>query len=128
MIIITICGSLKFIEEMKLCAEKLEFEGHCVLSVIYPTKNKEGYTPEEIHFLQMAHLKRIDISDAIFVVNKNGYIGEAVRTEIEYAKSKNKEIIYLENNDMKENIRLYDKLVRDNIVKIIESKIEKSNS
>jgi len=37
------------------------------------------------------------LSDEIFVVNKNGYIGEAVKEEIEYAKSKNKEIIYLEN-------------------------------
>jgi len=95
--IITICGSLKFIEEMKYHAEKLEFENNCVLSVIYPTKSKECYTEEEIHFLQKAHYKRIDISDAIFVVNKNGYIGEAVRAEIEYAKRKNKEIIFLEN-------------------------------
>jgi len=95
--VITICGSIKFIEEMKYLAEKLELENNCVLSVIYPTKNKEYYTEEEINFLQKGHYKRIDISDAIFVVNKNGYIGEAVREEIEYAKGKNKEIIYLEN-------------------------------
>ena len=95
--VITICGSIKFIEEMKCLAEKLELENNCVLSVIYPTKNKECYTEEEIHFLQKGHYKRIDISDAIFVVNKNGYIGEAVREEIEYAKKKNKEVIYLEN-------------------------------
>ena len=100
--IITICGSLKFIEEMKYYAEKLEFEGNCVLSIIYPTKDKEKYTPEEIHFLQMAHYKRIDISDEVFVVNKNGYIGEAVKAEIEYANLKHKEIIYLENNIEKE--------------------------
>ena len=95
--VITICGSIKFIEEMKYLAEKLELENNCVLSVIYPTKNKECYTEEEIHFLQKGHLKRIDISDAIFVVNKNGYIEEAVREEIEYAKRKNKKIIYLED-------------------------------
>jgi len=45
----------------------------------------------------MGHLKKIDLSDKIFVVNKNGYIGESVKEEIEYAKSKNKEIEYLEN-------------------------------
>ena len=95
--VITICGSIKFIEEMKYLAEKLELENNCVLSVIYPTKNKECYTEEEIHFLQKGHSKRIDISDAIFVVNKNGYIGDAVRGEIEYVKRKKKEIIYLEN-------------------------------
>lgn len=94
--IITMCGSLKYIEEIKQYSEKLALEGNCVLSIIYPTKNKEDYTKEEIKLLQMEHYKKIDISDAIFVVNKNGYIGEAVRNEIEYAKNKNKEIIYLE--------------------------------
>ena len=39
-----------------------------------------------------------NISNAIFVINKNGYIGESVRNEIEYAKNQNKEIIYLEEN------------------------------
>jgi hypothetical protein len=96
--IITICGSIKFIEEMKFYTEKLALEGNCVLSVIYPTKNNKCYTSEEIHILGKEHYKKIDLSDAIFVVNKNGYIGEAVKKEIEYAKNKNKEIIYLENN------------------------------
>ena len=72
-------------------------EGNCVLSIIYPTKNKEDYTDEEVHNFQIAHYKKIEISDAIFVVNKNGYIGEAVKKEIEYAKKHNKEIMYLEN-------------------------------
>ena len=43
------------------------------------------------------HLSKIDMSDAIFVVNVGGYIGQAVAAEIEYAKQKGKEIIYLEN-------------------------------
>ncbi|MDR1400665.1 MAG: hypothetical protein LBJ41_12165 [Treponema sp.] len=94
--IITVCGSLKFEQEMKYYAEKLELEGNCVLSVIYPIKNKEDYTKDEIELLNIGHFQRINISDAIFVVNKNGYIGEAVRNEIEYAKRQNKEILYLE--------------------------------
>jgi len=96
--IITICGSLKFENEMKNVSEKLALEGNCVLSVIYPTKEKEKYTKEEIELLGKEHLKKIDISNAIFVINKNGYIGESVRNEIEYAKNQNKEIIYLEEN------------------------------
>ena len=43
-----------------------------------------------------AHWKKIDISDAIFVVNKEGYIGASTKNEIQYAKSKGKEILYLE--------------------------------
>jgi hypothetical protein len=96
--IITICGSLKFENEMKYISEKLALEGNCILSIIYPTKEKEKYTKEEIEILGKEHLKKIDISNAIFVINKNGYIGESVRNEIEYAKNQNKEIIYLEEN------------------------------
>jgi len=94
--IITICGSLKFEEEMKYYAEKLALEGNCVLPVTYPTKGKEEYTREETELLGKEHLEKINLSDAIFVVNKNGYIGESVKKEINHAKEHNKEIIYLE--------------------------------
>ena len=40
--------------------------------------------------------KKIDISDAIYVVNINGYIGETTKSEISFAKSNGKEIIYHE--------------------------------
>jgi predicted house-cleaning noncanonical NTP pyrophosphatase (MazG superfamily) len=120
--IITVCGSLKFEQDMKYYAEKLALEGNCVLSVIYPIKNKEEYTKEEKNILGKGHIKRIDISDAIFVVNKNGYIGEAVRKEIDYAKGLNKEIIYLENNNGEGNTKYFNKLVRDRIITIIENR------
>ena len=95
--VITVCGSLRFEEIIKKYTEKLELEGNCILSVIYPTKNKGEYTDDEVHNLEMGHYKKIELSDAIFVINKNGYIGEAVTKEIEYAKKCNKEIMYLEN-------------------------------
>lgn len=40
---------------------------------------------------------KIDLSDAIFVVNVGGYIGKSTEAEIEYAREKGKEILYLEN-------------------------------
>jgi hypothetical protein len=97
--VITICGSLKFEQEMKYYAEKLEFEGNCVLSIVYPIKKKEEYTQEEINSLRIGHFKRIELADVIFVVNKNGYIGDAVKKEIEFAKRNNKKIVYLENTN-----------------------------
>jgi len=118
--IITICGSLRFEQDIKIWAEKLELEGNCVLSIIYSTKNKDDYTHNEVNLLQIGHLKRIELSDAIFVVNKNGYIGNAVRNEIEHAKKHNKEITYLEPIPEKENIKYFNKLVRDKIIGIIE--------
>ena len=46
--------------------------------------------------LEKMHKEKINLSDAIFVVNVDGYIGESTKSEIEYAKEHNKEIIYLE--------------------------------
>lgn len=47
--------------------------------------------------MKRLHKEKIAISDGIFVVNVNGYIGDSVKEEIAFAKSLNKEIIYLEN-------------------------------
>ena len=44
--------------------------------------------------LKESHLKRIELSDAIYVLNIDNYIGESTSIEIDYATSINKEIIY----------------------------------
>lgn len=93
--IITMCGSLKFQKEMMELAEKMELEGNCMLVPIYPTNpDKDAYTEEEAEVLDKMHREKIKISDAILVVNVNNYIGSSTKSEIEYAKSLNKEIIY----------------------------------
>ena len=92
--VITMCGSVKFIEEINAHAERLELEGNCVLSIIPPTRG--NYSLEDFDTFGAMHYQKIDMSDAIFVVNVNGYIGNSVRSEIEYAENLKKEIIYLE--------------------------------
>ena len=95
--IITMCGSLKFESEIRHHSERLALEGNCVLAIIYPTKeDKDAYTPEQHKLLDIEHKKKIDLSDAIFIVNVDGYIGSSTRSEIEYAKKLGKEILYLE--------------------------------
>ena len=92
--IVTICGSMKFQKEMIEVAQKLELENnYCVIQCIYDLKN---VSHEQLKRLSALHYKKIDISDAIYVINVNGYIGQSCKNEIEYAKSKNKEIIYHE--------------------------------
>lgn len=94
--IITICGSMKFVREMMEISEKVELQGNVVLMPIYnPSRpNKEAFTNEEVLILDKMHRERIKLSDAILVVNVNGYIGSSTKSEIEYAKSLNKEVIY----------------------------------
>ena len=94
--IITVCGSLKFVKEMMEITEKMELQGNCMLVPIYnPSKsNKDDFTEEEALMLDKMHKERIKLSDAILVVNVNDYIGSSTKSEIEFAKSLNKEIIY----------------------------------
>ena len=93
--VITICGSLKFQKEMIQIAEEMELKGNCVLTVIYPTRaDKDAYTEAEAEMLDKMHKEKIKMSDAILVVDVNGYIGSSTRSEIEFAKNLGKEIMY----------------------------------
>lgn len=93
--VVTICGSLKFKKEMIDVSAELEIKyGYVVIQCVYCDRD---YSDEEMKILGDIHFKKIDISDAIFVVNVSGYIGESTKREIEYAKKLGKEIMYLEN-------------------------------
>ncbi len=93
--IITVCGSLRFMKEIMEITEKMDLQENCMLSIVYPTRtDKDDYTEEEKAVLSKMHKERIKISDAILVVNVDNYIGSSTKSEIEFAKSLNKEIIY----------------------------------
>lgn len=92
--IVTICGSMKFVEQMKKVAVKLEIENkYIVIQCVYID---DKLNEEEQNILSELHYKKIDISDAIYVVNVNGYTGSSTAKEIQYAKTLGKEIMYLE--------------------------------
>ncbi len=93
--VITVCGSYKFKKEMNEITEMMALKGNCMLTPIELTKtNKEAYTEEEAIMIDKMHKEKIKLSDAILVVNVNDYIGSSTKSEIEYAKSLNKEILY----------------------------------
>lgn len=93
--VVTLCGSMRFSKQMQEIAMELEVkQGYCVLT---PVGEKMVQPSEkEIEKLAQAHYKKIDMSDAVYVVNIGGYIGEAVSREVRYAQEHNKEIIYHE--------------------------------
>ena len=95
--VITLCGSLRFKNEMMAVAEKMALEGYCVLTPVYPVSENIERTEEQLIKLKDAHFKRIELSDAILVVNINNYIGESTNLEIDYAKKLGKEIVYYTN-------------------------------
>lgn len=93
--IITVCGSYKYEKEMKEITEYMALQGNCMITPIDLCKpNKEAYTEEQAIMLDKMHKEKIKLADAILVVNVNGYIGNSTKSEIEFAKSLNKEILY----------------------------------
>ena len=97
--VITICGSMRYSKEMMKIAEELELkEGYAVIQCVYNIDGQR-YEGVDASILDKIHRKKIDISDAISVVNIDGYIGNSTKNEIEYAKNNGKEVIYHEKVD-----------------------------
>lgn len=93
--VVTICGSMKFKQEMIEKAFELEVkDNYAVIQCVY--KNDNNDEKVNLEKLSKIHFKKIEISDAIYVVNVGGYIGNQTKKEIEYAKSLGKEILSLE--------------------------------
>ncbi len=91
--IITICGSMKFKNDMLILAEELAIKGYCVLTPVFEVKER-SIAENQLQKMREAHFKRIELSDSILVMNVNGYIGESTKLEIQYAKSLNKKVLY----------------------------------
>ncbi|WP_409338349.1 hypothetical protein [Cytobacillus kochii] len=101
-LIITLCGSTKFKQQFIHTEAALTYHGHIVLSLGFFEHSDDIYlSNEKLHMLQELHLRKIDLSDAIYVINEDEYIGESTRKEIQYAKSKGKEIYYYSSSKNK---------------------------
>ena len=96
--VITLCGSTRFKTEFLDAQKRLTLDGNIVISVGLFGHNgdDEVWTEGTKEMLDNMHKRKIDMSDAIYVINPGGYIGESTRSEIDYAKAHGKEIMYLE--------------------------------
>jgi len=92
---ITLCGSTKFKEEFEEWNKRLSTQGHIVYSVSCFGHSGDVLTSQEKETLDHVHKQKIDNSDAIVVLNRNGYIGDSTKSEIKYAEKNAKKIFYL---------------------------------
>jgi hypothetical protein len=85
--------------------KRLTLQGNIVISVgLYAHAGDqevwdgmdEGTLSKTKEMLDDMHKRKIDMADAIYVINKGGYIGDSTRSEIEYAKRTGKGVEYLE--------------------------------
>lgn len=95
--IITLCGSTRFPDIWKEYNAKLSIAGCIVLSVgLFGHMEGMDMAGELKKSLDRLHFDKIRISDAIFVLNKDGYIGLSAWDEIFYAISHRVSIFFLE--------------------------------
>ena len=106
--VITLCGSTRFKDECLKVQKDLTLQGNIVISVglfghsgdseVWENMD-EGTLTKTKEMLDDMHKRKIDMADSIFVINKNGYIGDSTKSEIEYAIKHNKKVLYLEPVD-----------------------------
>lgn len=94
--IVTLCGSTKFKDDYEREQARLTSEGIIVISVgRFGWIDGLDMSGELKKRLDELHLRKIDISDRIHVINVNMYVGESTRREIDYAISQGKRVTYL---------------------------------
>ena len=96
--VITLCGSTRFKEDFERVNRELTLHGNIVISVGCFGHSGDSFTDEQKVMLDDIHKRKIDMADAIYVINKDGYIGSSTRSEIQYALRTGKQIIYMEDD------------------------------
>lgn len=94
---ICICGSTKHKDKIQEVQRELTLKGYIVLGMhLFSQSEGIELTKDQIDMLKEQHKLKIGLCDSIYVVNKDGYVEESTKEEIEYAISKGKKIMSLE--------------------------------
>lgn len=103
--VITLCGSTRFRKEFEKAQKELTLQGNIVISVglfghdgdneVWENMD-EGTQTRTKMMLDDIHKKKISMSDSIYVINPQGYIGSSTWSEICYAWMLGKRIEFME--------------------------------
>uniref|UniRef100_A0A6C0EHB2 DUF4406 domain-containing protein n=1 Tax=viral metagenome TaxID=1070528 RepID=A0A6C0EHB2_9ZZZZ len=95
--IITLCGSTKFKSAFDTANLNLTLAGKIILQPgCFMHFDNIKITDEQKEKLDLLHKEKIMMSDCIYVLNVDNYIGSSTKSEIEYAQENNKPIYYLQ--------------------------------
>lgn len=94
--IVVLSGSSRYCQEMAVCAWLLERDegviamGLHLLPHWYPDCPDSHLAEHEgvAAAMDELHLRKIDLADEMFIVNRDHYIGDSTKREIEYAQSR----------------------------------------
>lgn len=84
--IITLCGSTRFKDDFLEWNKAFTRGGSIVLMPGVFGHAGDEITPQEKENLDRLHKQKIAMSNMIFVIDKDGYVGESTRKEIQFAK------------------------------------------
>jgi hypothetical protein len=98
--VIVMCGSSRFFEVMAVCAWLIERDETAItmglhsLPAWYPTAAGDHLAEAEgcAERMDDLHLRKIDLADAVFVVDVGNYVGKSTRREINYAVAAGKDV------------------------------------
>lgn len=101
--IVCICGSSRFVDIAAVKAWEFEKQGWIAIGMhLLPewyAKGVEHHMAEHenvAEILKELHLRKIDLVDLVYVINKDKYIGEQTTEEVQYARRLGKKIQYME--------------------------------
>lgn len=92
--IITICGSVRFRDEMLEFRDALMPDTWAMLPENMEV-DIQKIDAEVKAKMDSLHFRKIELSDEVFVMNVGGYIGHSTAKEIQYARSLGKPVKFL---------------------------------
>lgn len=104
--IITLCGSTRFKKEYEEVNRVLELADWVVLTVAsyYHSERSadlRAWILKNKRRLDRLHLAKIELSQAIVVIDVGGYVGSSTRSEIKHAKRRGKPIYFWSDGSWK---------------------------
>lgn len=105
---ITLCGSTRFKSKFEEWNHRLAISGHTVYSLsLFGREEKDigkdsniTISDSEKITLDLVHLDKILNSDAIVVIDVEGYVGFSTKREIEWARMQGKKVFWMESKDI----------------------------
>lgn len=104
--IVCLCGSTRFKEQILASAAGLTMKGHIVLApnIFGRAEDDDGkgkddnvpVSPEQKDLIDALHFRKIDLAARVHVLNVGGYIGKSTHNEITYAVRKQKIVSFAE--------------------------------
>jgi hypothetical protein len=100
----TVCGSMRFFDQMLVAANEYTEKGYIVLMpfVAYIKPGEQENNPVK-EMLDKMHFAKIDMSDEILVVTRNPgdmdhYIGTSTHNEIRHANNHGVKVVYYDTS------------------------------